>query len=292
MKENFRIHASDGYPLSVTGFLPKKDNGTVVLINSATGVKQEYYSDFALHLAEQGFKVFTYDYRGIGRSRPATLKGFNASMHEWGTLDYQSVLKHLFLSYTDSKFVVIGHSVGGQIIGMSPLSENVDQIVTVGAQVPFFKNFGRGVVRAKLLALWYFLIPFFTGIFGYFPASRLGLFEDLPAEVAMQWARWAKNRNYLFDELPHMKARFTSLHQHALMVSFTDDEYAPSHAVDGLMKYFANIRWERWNINPKQIHQESVGHFGFFKRRSGLLLWDHVITWISQPVRLKESKAA
>jgi len=292
MKDSFRIHASDGYILSVTGFVPKKSNGIVVLINSATGVRQEYYHDFANYLSERGFRVFTYDYRGIGHSRPVNIKDSKATMHEWGTLDYHSVLKHLFLTYTESQFVVVGHSVGGQIIGMSPLSENVDQIITVGAQVPFYKNFGKGLSRLKLMSFWYLMIPLFTRLFGYFPASRLGLFENLPSGVALQWARWAKNKNYLFEELPFMKQRFGALHQHALMLSFTDDEYAPKEAVDNLMKYFSNVKWDSWDIQPKQIHQEKIGHFGFFKRNSGILLWDHIVDWIGRTHRIKESKAA
>jgi predicted alpha/beta hydrolase len=293
MKDTFRIHASDGYSLSVTGFLPKKPNGTVVLINSATGVKQEYYSDFADFLTEQGCRVFTYDYRGIGHSRPATLKGFKASMHEWGTLDYHSVLKHLFLTYTDSRFIVVGHSVGGQIVGMSPLSENIDQIIAVGAQVPYYKSFGGGVNRLKLVTFWYLLIPVLTRIFGYFPGSALRLFEDLPAGVALQWARWAKNRNYLFEELPFMKQRFRSLQQQALMISFTDDEYAPKMAVDNLMRRcFVNLKWDQWTIAPKQIHQQKIGHFGFFKRKTGYQLWDHAMQWIGKSIHIKESKAA
>ncbi|HYC86190.1 MAG TPA: alpha/beta fold hydrolase [Chryseosolibacter sp.] len=292
MKDSFRIHASDGYSLSVTGFIPRKYNGTVVLINSATGVKQEYYSDFATHLADHGFRVFTYDYRGIGHSKPLHIKGFKASMHEWGTLDYHSVLKHLFLTYTDSQFVVIGHSVGGQLIGMSPLSENVDQVIAVGAQAPFYRLFAGGLSRMKHLFFWYMLIPVLTRVFGYFPASGLRLFEDLPAGVALQWASWAKNRNYLFDELPFMKERFRALHQHALMISFTDDTYAPARAVENLMKHFSNLKWDHWSVAPRQIEKNTIGHFGFFKHKTGSALWHHLMQRMCKSVQITESKAA
>jgi predicted alpha/beta hydrolase len=292
MKDILRIHAADGYPLSVTAFIPRKPNGNVVLINSATGVRQKFYGDFASHLCDQGFRVFTYDYRGIGNSKPSTLKDFHAAMHEWGTLDYHSVLKYLFLSYTDCQFTVIGHSIGGQIIGMSPLSENVDRILTVGAQVPHFRDFGTGFIRVKLIAFWYFLIPVLTRLFGYFPASKLGLFEDLPSGVALQWARWAKNKNYLFDELPFMRERFSSLHQAAIAMSFTDDTFAPKKAVENLQLIFSNVKWEQWRITPGHLGQRNLGHFGFFRKKNGSQLWDNVMQWIGKSIQFKESKAA
>src|SRR5687767_3874993 len=111
MKERIKITATDGFTISVTAYNPRRSNGKIVLINSATGVKQSYYGEYATWLTEQGFKVYTYDYRGIGDSKPANLKGFKATMDEWGAKDYHSVLKYLFLAYPDSQFIVVGHSV-------------------------------------------------------------------------------------------------------------------------------------------------------------------------------------
>jgi predicted alpha/beta hydrolase len=280
MNETFNVIASDGYSLSVTCYPPTGPGGDIVLINSATGVKQGYYADFARFVADQGFSVYTYDYRGIGKSSPESLVGFNATMHEWGTLDYHAVLKHLFVTYPDSKFTVIGHSVGGQIIGMSPLSENLDNIITIAAQTPYWRNFES---RSKLLTFWYLTIPFFTKMFGYFPASKLGLFENLPAGVALQWSRWAKSKSYVFDELPYMKERFRSLHQPALMISFSDDDYAPKGSVTNLMSYFKNLKWNHWHLKPRDLKQEKIGHFGFFKNKQASA-WSDLTTWIHQPV--------
>ena len=282
MNETFHVLASDGFKLSVTCYAPVKPNGDVVLINSATGVKQGYYSDFARFIADQGFRVYTYDYRGIGNSSPDTLIGFDATMHQWGTLDYHAVLKQLFETYPDSKFTVIGHSVGGQIIGMSPLSENVDNIITIAAQTPYWRNFNS---QSKLFTFWYVMIPFFTRLFGYFPAAKLGLFENLPAGVALQWSRWAKSKAYVFDELPYMKERFRSLHQPALMISFSDDEYAPKGSVTNLMSFFKNLKWNHWHFKPRDLKQEKIGHFGFFRRKQASACWSDIAQWIKRPAK-------
>ena len=70
MPEPIRISASDGYALGATLFDRTGEAGPIAIINSTTGVKQEYYARFAQWLCEQGATVITYDYLGIGESRP------------------------------------------------------------------------------------------------------------------------------------------------------------------------------------------------------------------------------
>jgi predicted alpha/beta hydrolase len=65
-----------------------------VIINAATSVRCRYYSRFADYLFAQGCDVLTYDYRGIGESRPASLRGFQASWSDWGRLDFEAMLAH------------------------------------------------------------------------------------------------------------------------------------------------------------------------------------------------------
>jgi predicted alpha/beta hydrolase len=292
MKENLSIRAADGYFLSVTSFSPKRSNRKVILINSATGVKQEYYFEFAQYLAAEGFKVYTYDYRGIGGSRPEKLKGFIASMHDWGSLDYHSMLHYISLAHPDLQLIVIGHSVGGQLVGLSPLSQKVEAFVTVGAQTPYIQNFAGGLMRLKLSLFWKVFIPVLTKITGYFPASSLGLFEDLPLGVAKQWADWAKSRNYVFDEFPDERKRFSSLQQASLMISFSDDDLAPKAAVEDLMQFYPNLKWNHLHLRPEDVLQQKVGHFGFFKNFMQSTMWREAVNWINATLEQKRSKAA
>jgi predicted alpha/beta hydrolase len=289
MKETIKVSAADGYPLSVSCFKPKHFNGKVVLINSASGVKQHKYSEFAGWLAENGFRVYTYDYRGIGDSMNGLLKDSKATMEEWGTKDYHAVLKYLFLSYPDSEFIVVGHSEGGQIIPLSPLSENVDLIVNIATQVPYWKHYHA---RLKMFAFRNILVPVTTKLLGYFPAKSFGLSENLPGGVALQWARWTKSENYVFDEKPHYKERFKSMHQPALMVSFADDELAPKSAVEQFIGYFKNVRWTHLHIIPSDIAQNEIGHFGFFQKSMTTSMWFDVVNWINRQLDVKSIKAA
>jgi predicted alpha/beta hydrolase len=292
MKETLKVMALDGVVLSATRFSPDKSNGKVVLINSATGVKQNYYHDFASFLSDAGFTVYTYDYRGIGGSRPAKLRGFKASLKDWGVFDYQAMLQDIFRSHPHSGILVAGHSVGGQIVGFSPLTSKVDALVMIGSQTPFWKNYKGFWMQVKLFIFWFVTIPFFTRIAGYFPASKLGLFEDLPKDVAKQWARWARSENYIFGEFPEMENKFSSLNRPALMISFSDDDLAPREAVIDLIQRYGKIRWDHWHFKPEDLMQNVIGHFGFFKKRMQDTLWKETLTWMNNPPSLKESKAA
>ena len=292
MKETLKVMTKDGVVLSSTLFTAARPNGKVVLINSATGVKQHYYHDFASFLSTQGFHVYTYDYRGIGGSRPRRLRGFKASMKDWGELDYQSMLQNILQSHPHSRIIVAGHSVGGQLVGFSPLTSKVDAVVMIGSQTPFWKNYHGFWMQIKLFIFWFLTIPFFTKLVGYFPAKKLGLFEDLPADVAKQWARWAKSENYIFGELPELETKFTSLRRPALMISFSDDTLAPKEAVTDLIQRYRQVKWDHWHFKPEDLMQNVVGHFGFFKKRMQDTLWKDTVTWMNNPPSLKESKAA
>lgn len=50
-----------------------------LIVAGATGVPQRFYQRFATFCAAQGIEVWTLDYRGIGLSKPADLRGSSIS---------------------------------------------------------------------------------------------------------------------------------------------------------------------------------------------------------------------
>ena len=73
------IPATDGFPLAATIYGMGND---VVVVNAATAVPRQFYEAFAQFVAAHGYTVVTYDYRGIGESRPESLRGFAASFSD------------------------------------------------------------------------------------------------------------------------------------------------------------------------------------------------------------------
>jgi predicted alpha/beta hydrolase len=291
MKESISVMTRDGVRISATWFLADNPHEKVVLINSATGVKQGYYRDFANFLSRQGFNVYTFDYRGIGGSGAKEKAYLQGDMKDWAK-DVDAMISHINKVHQQARLVIVGHSVGGQLIGMSRLAGYADALVMVGAQTPFWKNFGGGFNRLKLLFFWYFLIPVLTRVFGYFPASKLGLFEDLPANVALQWARWAKTPEYVFKENPELKSSFDLLDQRALFISVSDDHLAPHKAVLDLKRFFRRVQPEHWHIQPDDILLNKIGHFGFFRKQMEIVLWQDTFRWMERSLPIQKYKAA
>ena len=151
-------------------FLAQKQGDAVVIINSAMGVLRKYYSDFAHYLASEGFHVITYDYYGIGESGSYELNAIETDIVGWAQEDYAAVIEYAKARFQTHTLIVLGHSVGGQIIGMTSKSRLVDAFMIVAAQTPYWPNFR---FQLKIWLLWNFMIPVLTPLFGYFPARKI-----------------------------------------------------------------------------------------------------------------------
>ena len=145
--EKLIISTKDQYQLSAHIFKPEKSNEKIILINSATGVKQQVYFSFAQSFAEQGFTVITYDYRGIGLSKPEKMRNFKASMRTWGNEDFKRLTEFVIEKFPDYQKFCLGHSVGALIIGMNENSKVFERFsfgnIMLGTKLKFryFQNF-------------------------------------------------------------------------------------------------------------------------------------------------------
>jgi predicted alpha/beta hydrolase len=130
---DFQFEARDGYTLAATLFRAHASD-TVVLINSATAVPRHFYQRFAAFIQSRGWSAVTYDYRGIGDSRPASLRGFDAKMRDWAFLDMTAMVDWVGRELSPARLFAIGHSFGGQTLGMIENAGSIDAMVGVSAQ--------------------------------------------------------------------------------------------------------------------------------------------------------------
>lgn len=93
---------------------------SVVSINAAPAVRCRSYARFAAYLCGHGLDAFVYDSRGIGASRPAPLRGFEASWVRWGRLDGEAVLRYAAPSCRGQPLYGVAHRVGGFVCGGAP----------------------------------------------------------------------------------------------------------------------------------------------------------------------------
>ena len=269
-----RIPARDGYPLGVE-IVPAADTSRVVVINAAIGVSKRFYRPFAEALAAAGMTTILWDYRGIGASKPASLRGFEATAVDWVLNDMAAVIDWCRQEF-EPRLFLIGHSFGGQVAGLLDNSRWVSGMVTLSAQSGYWRLQG-GEQKLAVLFHAYVSFPILTRLWGYAPWSRLGLGEDLPKAAALQWAGWLRKPEYLLgdDSLP--LERYASFTAPVLAYSFTDDKWGTARSVDAMMKAYPNV--ERRDVAPTDFGLASIGHVGFFRPRS-TLLWNEVIEWL------------
>ncbi len=270
------LAARDGTKLAATFFEPSTPNGGAILLNSGTGIPRQFYAAFAGHLASRGFAVLTYDYRGIGGSE----KPAGATMEEWGGIDQASMIDHLAALAPGARRALIGHSFGGQVLGLADNIGELAAAVLVCTQSGHWRHWPPGKRRLRMLALWWLLIPGLTAMTGRFPGSWVGT-ADLPAGIARSWARWGRSPHYVCD------ARGAPLRPHndevtfpLRWLSFTDDPIAPHSAVEALRPYYPNACFERLHLSPSDTGVESVGHFGFFRKSMPRRPWDEIADWL------------
>jgi len=278
------IPASDGYPLAATLWrrddLPPPDR--VVLVNAGAGIPARYYDRFAGWLADRGLPTLTYDYRGVGRSRPARLRGFEASVETWGSKDCAAALDSLAARYPSAQLAVVGHSVGGLVTGLAPGGDRIGRLALVGTHTGYWRDYAPRA-RLPMYALWHVAMPAVTAAFGYFPGRAFGLPDDLPAGVARDWARRRRPEPWWYlkrsdgapddERIAEVIAGFDLYRADALVVSIADDPFATAQATARMAALFRHCRVDERRVDPAALGLPRVGHFGFFRSRMRAALW-------------------
>jgi predicted alpha/beta hydrolase len=265
------LTAADGYALGATLY---GSGSRAVLVMSATGVPQSYYAKFAGYLAERGFSVLTFDYRGIGRSLAGKVSQVVARMRDWALLDAAAA----FRSLPQSPVLIVGHSFGGQALGLLPEPERIAAALVVGSQSGYWRHWPP-LGQAWMWPVSHVGMPAVTKLLGYFPGSRLGFGEDLPPGVAIEWASWCRNPRYLVGALG-VDAAYARLRAPLRAYAISDDWFAPLRAVDALGALYPNSQWETRKVTPRELGVKSIGHFGFFRERFRDSLWRETADWL------------
>jgi predicted alpha/beta hydrolase len=258
----------------------------VVLINPATSVRARYYARFASFLHGHGFDVVTYDYRGIGESRPASLRGFEAGWIDWGRLDVEAAIQFAGQAFPGQPIQIVAHSVGGFLIGLAASSHRISRVFTVGAQFAYWRDYAREK-RLRMFLKWHVAMPALTALFGYFPGSRLGWLEDTPRGVVRDWTArhpgfedtW---RSLSKAERQELVDRFAALRGETLAVSLSDDEFGTPEAIQRLLAYYRNSPCTHLHLKPEVVGERKIGHFAFFHSRFEQNLWQIPLAWLRQ----------
>jgi predicted alpha/beta hydrolase len=286
--DDISLPAADGYLLGASLFLPRGVKRHAVLINSATAVPRKVYRGFAGYLARRGCAVLTYDYRGIGDSRRKSLvgynqfkslKGFNASMADWATLDITGAVAWMRERYKTMPLTYVGHSFGGQALGLLANNTEVSRALLIAAQAGYWKLIATPE-RYRVYAMMNALGLPITRVLGYAPGWA-GVGVDLPKGVFEQWTRWVMSPRYLFDDgtLTGL-GNFGNYKGVLRALCLTDDPWATRPAVELLCSGFTAITPDIVSITPKDVETARIGHLGFFRPEHRDTLWRGAAEWL------------
>lgn len=272
-----KIEAADGFPLAAE-LRGDRQAERLLLIAAATGVKKTFYRQIADFFASQGWAVLSWDWRGIGKSRPESLRGFRGGMADWATQDRAGIEAWAAKELPAARKAALGHSFGGQCIGFGGKESPVEALVMVASQNGWW---GHWPAPRKYLygAMWNVWIPLWTHALGRYPAKMLGGGEDLPKEVALDWARWCRSPDYFGKETRHAEFRAP-----ILAYGFSDDAYAPRKAIEALLARYGSPSKDFRFLRPAEAKLPAIGHWGFF-RPAAVHLWQDVAQWLEARFR-------
>src|SRR5688500_8330818 len=133
-----RLAALDGYELGGYFFDAEDQVPThVAVLHCGAGVRALRYRRFAAFLAESGIPTLSYDYRGIGVSRPRALRGFRASIEDWAEYDCGGAIAWARERYPRARLIGIAHSIGALLVGGAHNSAEQSRLVLVGGHTGY-----------------------------------------------------------------------------------------------------------------------------------------------------------
>lgn len=245
----------------------------IMIIVSAAGVLQSFYKKIAEFFQNNSISTITFDYAGIGKSLHGNIKNENSSLVNWGNRDLEAVIKYTIETFPNHKIILLGHSIGGQLIGLTPSSYMADKIILVATQSGYWR-FWKGVDKIKMWVNWYLLVPALTKVFGYLPSKKMSRMENLPKNVAEEWAKWCRSSDYLFASCSYNNLHFDGIKCKLTSISIDDDFFAPKKSVEWLTAKFSNASIKSLHLFPENFKTLKIGHFSLFTEKFKDSLWN------------------
>ncbi len=278
------VPAGDGFALAATltpaHQIAATPPAAIVIIGSAAAVPRRYYARFAQYAAERGIPVLTFDYRGVGGSRPTSLKGFKARMRDWGETDIPGVLAWAHRTHPQQRILWLGHSYGGFGTGLAynnALIRRQLSVATFSGHWPMM----RGLERYRVAALMGFAVPPLVRAMGRFPGRLMGA-EDLPRDVFLEWARWVMTPHFVFgDETLASRRHFATFTAPMRFAQIEDDAWGSDEAVRHMMgQWPAAAERSLWHVRVTDSGAKHIGHLGFFRAEFRDTLWLAALNWL------------
>lgn len=200
-------------------------------------------------------------------------------MADWADKDATGAVSWMRARYKTLPLSYVGHSFGGQALGLLPNNDQVARALLVATQTGYWKTIAAPE-RYRIFLLLNLLGRPLANFMGYVP-GKLGLGEDMPKGVFLQWAKWVMSARYYFDDLSLVGLANYPHYRHPLMALYIeDDPWATRASVELLCAAFTNASPDIVTVRPRDTGAAQIGHFGFFRPEHRETLWKKAADWL------------
>lgn len=276
VKENFKVKCHDHVELKGLLIIPPEPKAAIQF-NGGTGARKEFYLPFLEYLASNGYACCLWDYRGSGDSTKGDLNKCDFTFSDYGIKDMPAIKRYVESRFPNLPLLLFVHSAGGQQIGLMENLEGYKGMVGVSVSVGYAPHMPIWY-RIQIYYFFYLFAPLSILFTGFVKAKSFGHMEDLPKNVAMEWRDWCEKPSYLFDKrflgksIPEGHYKNIPFPIHIFWA--TDDPISNKKSIPA---FWSNVKSEAGitftELSPTVYKENTIGHFGFFKKRAATKLW-------------------
>jgi predicted alpha/beta hydrolase len=278
--QSLTFQAEDGWQLTgdlYFGPSPK----VAILVSSGTGFPRRFYRHMAAYMAGQGAVVLTYDYRGIGGSKTASIARSAIDLPDWGRLDMPAAIDVLEAQVPELPITHLAHSVGGHFLGLMPNHDKIARNAFLAVSTGYIGHHAAHY-RPMEAYFWWGLGSYSLMRHGQLKSIGGWRGEALPPEVFKTWRRWSHSPTYFQKDF---ETTLTPQHYDQVRSPirswlFTDDPIATPKAHEVLLDAYPNAPKSLTFTSPKDLKVKRIGHEGAFKPECAPL-WADVFEWLA-----------
>lgn len=261
---SLRVHSIDGAEADLAITCPH-DARFGVLWLPALGVSARNYRLWASTLAEMGVATALHEWRGTGTSDRRASRQQDWGYRQLLEFDIPASLAAARQACPRLRWIVAGHSIGGQFAGMFAAinPQAVDGVVLVASGSPYWRTFPA--MQRPLLRLLPLAVRMVVALAGYYPGKRLGFAGQEARTLMREWARSSQGcyADYIkgIDTEQHM----ASFEAPLLCVQLSEDRLCPRESADWLLGKFPRASISRVDLKPPDFQAHAASHFSWLK---------------------------
>lgn len=281
---NIEFTAADGVLLKGQ-VIAAKEPKAAVLLNPGTATKTSFYIPFAEFLAEQGYSVLLWNYRGFCESRTQSLKGSDICFADIGLKDVPAAIDKAKELFPELPLYCVGHSAGGQQLGYAENCNELKGLVGIAVSTGYFGTMPLGF-RIQAHVLFKIVTPISNALFGYVKTAKLNIMEDLPPKLAKEWGQWCAKKDFFFDpkfakKKPELK-NYRTFNFPVHVFTADDDEISTVFNTKSLWKHIKSTQPIEFTLyKAANMPKKAVGHFGYF-RKANQQIWQDVVAKLNE----------